>query len=137
MSPGSEQVVPFDTAIANENGCFSFGADPRFTAPASGRYDIRVGIGVQLTGAGGVFGFGYFRVFRFNAAGTQLGLLRPSGTVSPLASSSGWGSLTGGGVMYMDASDYLVFRVYSNLPYSFFGSNPAGEFDYLQIMRLT
>ncbi len=123
--------VPFDVAVANENGCFSFGSSPRFTPTAAGRYVFLVNMGLSIVG--GATTFAVLRIKRFNSAGTLIQSIRPCGTGGVQTS---FLNLAGSAIMEANLGDYFVLDVYSQANANFAGSN-SGEWDNYQIYRLT
>ncbi len=123
--------VPFDVAVSNENGCFSFGASPRFTPSVAGRYVFLVNMG--LTFSGGASGFSALRIKRFNSGNFYVGGIRPCGTGG---TQPAFANLAGSAVVEANLGDYFVLDVYSQANANFAGSN-SGEWDNYQIYRLT
>lgn len=136
VNAGTRVPVPFNSSRINEGGCFRFSPTPSFIAPEAGRYLVTISTGFESTSTSP--GFGAFPVEVKSPTGVITQTLRPAGLALFIPSSNA-GQFCGAGgsaVVQLELNGFLEFYCFTTVNVRFFGSNPTGEYDYVQVFKL-
>lgn len=136
LTGGTSIPVPFSSALKNEGGVFTFTPVPRFTANEAGRYFVNVSLGLENTTTTGAFSI--FAVSVYSPGGVLINSFRPAGVAIhiPASNNGAFAGASGVVTVDLDYGGYLEFGIFCSQNARFFGGNPNGNWDFVQVFKL-